>query len=102
MTGRTATALLAAWLTLPAPLSAQRDLNELRSRAELGDPTAQFNLARQYLTGTGVPFDAQEATRWYRLAAMQGHAGAQHSLGVRYDTGSGVGEDDPSIVADHQ
>ncbi|HCE04684.1 MAG TPA: hypothetical protein DEQ98_15735, partial [Acidobacteria bacterium] len=97
MTCRSAPACVAACLTLFAavtPLRAQRDLIELRERAEQGDPTAQFNLARQYLTGSGVPRDDQEAVRWYRLAAEQDHAGAQHSLGVRYDTGSGVSEDD--------
>ena len=81
---------------------AQRDIDRLRTRAEQGDPTAQFNLARLYATGTNVPqhdtaaeIDAEaEAARWYRLAAVQGHAGAQHSLGLKYDSGTGVPEDD--------
>ncbi|HIE93052.1 MAG TPA: sel1 repeat family protein, partial [Acidobacteria bacterium] len=72
MTFRSVTAWLVACLTLPAataPLRAQRDLTELQERAEQGNPSAQYNLARQYVTGTGVPRDDQEAARWYRLAA---------------------------------
>ena len=67
MACRSAPAWVAACLTLLAavtPLRAQRGLTELRERAEQGNPTAQFNLARQYLTGTGVPRDDQEAVRW--------------------------------------
>ena len=79
---------------------AQRDVDELRALAEQGNAAAQFNLARLYVTGTGVPQDEAdaEAARWYRLAAAQGHAGAQHNLGLKYDTGIGVPEDDAEAV----
>ena len=46
-----------------------------------------------YDTGLGVPQDAAEAVRWFRLAAEQGHARAQYSLGVMYGTGEGVPQD---------
>ena len=85
-------------VVLATPTHAQRDVDELRDRAAQGDATAQFNLARLYVTGTGVPQDHTEATRWYRLAAAQRHAGAQHNLGVKYDSGTGVPEDDAEAV----
>lgn len=34
-----------------------------------GDPDAQYNLARMYLDGSGVPRDAIQAARWLKLAA---------------------------------
>ena len=61
--------------------------------AEQGDADAQFNLGAAYREGDGVPKDAAEAVRWYRLAAEQGHAGAQGSLGVAYQNGEGVPRD---------
>ena len=64
-------------------LLGQRDLRELRDRADEGSPAAQFNLARLYVSGTGVPQDDLEAVRWYRLAADQGHTAAQHNRGLR-------------------
>ena len=62
----------------------QGTVDALRARAAAGDMTAQFNLARLHVSGTGVPEDLSAAVKWYRLAAEQGHAGAQHGLGVRY------------------
>ena len=47
-----------------------------------------------YRSGEGVPEDAAEALRWYRLAADQGLARAQVNLGNMYATGDGVPEDD--------
>jgi TPR repeat protein len=46
-----------------------------------GDPDAQYNLARLYLDGKGVPADARQAARWLNLAADKGHAPAQALLG---------------------
>ena len=58
-----------------------------------GDAIAQNNLGVMYATGEGVPQDAAEAVRWYRLAAEQGYAIAQNNLGFMYDTGEGVPQD---------
>ena len=66
----------------------------LRTRAEQGDAEAQFLLGVMYDDGRGVPQDAVEAVRWYRLAAEQGHTVAQNTLGDMYDTGAGVPQDD--------
>ena len=99
---RTATrvrlAVLIICLAITSSIHAQRDVNELRMLAEQGEPAAQFNLGRLYVTGTGVPQDDAAAVRWYRLAAEQGHAGAQHNLGVKYDSGVGVPEDDTAAA----
>ena len=54
--------------------------DDLRARADQGDAEAQFALGAVYATGRGVPQDAREAVRWFRLAAEQGHAAAQASL----------------------
>ena len=43
-----------------------------------------------YANGEGVPEDAAEAVRWYRLAAEQGDATAQFNLGVMYANGEAV------------
>ena len=61
--------------------------------AEDGDHIAQWVIARAYDDGEGVPEDAAEAVRWYRLAADQGLAQGQYSLGFMYQTGDGVPED---------
>ena len=93
---------LALVVAFTPALHAQSDIDRLRARAEQGDPTAQFNLARLYATGIGVPLSETDAdaaaAQWYRLAAAQGHAGAQHGLGLKYDTGIGVPEDDAEAI----
>ena len=83
---------------------AERDLAEtsspalettdtLRARAEQGDAEAQVNLGFRYATGEGVPQDAADAVRWFRLAADQGHAEAMTNLGAMYSQGRGVVQD---------
>ena len=47
-----------------------------------------------YRDGRGVPQDAAEAVRWYRLAADQGDAVAQNLLGTMYRNGEDVPQDD--------
>ena len=44
----------------------------------------QVNLGFRYAIGEGVPQDATEAVRWYRLAADQGNAEGQNFLGAMY------------------
>ena len=83
-------------LTLIAPWALGQDpdrIAEIRSRAEQGDPEAQFNLGDMYREGRGVLKDDAEAARWFRLAAEQGHAQAQNKLRVIYQGGNGVLKD---------
>ena len=61
--------------------------------AEQGDADTQFNLGLMYTNGEGVPEDACEAAKWFRMAAEQGQAKAQFNLGIMYAEGIGVPED---------
>lgn len=53
----------------------------LRQDADQGVADAQYRLGLKYRMGDGVPKDAAEAFRWYRMAAEKGHADAQTDLG---------------------
>ncbi len=55
-----------------------------------GDASAQFQLGRQHLTGTGVAQDARQAARWFNLAAEKNYAPAQALLGQLIFHGNGV------------
>jgi len=68
-------------------------LADLRSRAEAGDPEAQWRLGNIYVFGQGVDQDDSEAEKWYRKAAEQGDGIAQYCLGVMYANGWGVTKD---------
>ncbi|NOU35444.1 MAG: hypothetical protein HOO88_01515 [Kiritimatiellaceae bacterium] len=61
---------------------------EKREKANRGDVDAQRSLGYIYSTSFGVPYDAKESAKWYRLAAEQGDAEAQYRLGRGYDTGT--------------
>ena len=47
----------------------------------IGDPDAQFRLAKLYLDGTGVQRDPRQASRWLFLASQKGQYEAQAMLG---------------------
>ena len=68
-------------------------LEEVRKRAELGDPYEQVALATRYATGEDVAQDYSMAVRWLLRAAEQGHVGAQDTLGTYYWVGRGVPKD---------
>ena len=74
--------------------SSTQELADLRARAEAGEAQAQASLGWKYANGDGVPQDAAEAVRWYRLAAEQGHAQAQAALAGAYALGQGVPQDE--------
>jgi TPR repeat protein len=74
-------------------------LEDLRTCAEQGNAVAQFSLGVLYADNRmGVPGDAWEAVRWYRLAAEQGLATAMTHLGLMYKDGEGVPEDDAEAM----
>lgn len=54
------------------------------------DPDAQYNLARLYLDGNGVPQDPRTAARWFALAAQKGQCQAQAMLGAMLFAGDNV------------
>src|SRR5260370_28730225 len=72
----------------------QTALQIWRPLAERGDVQAQYNLARMYDEGLGIPMDDVEAVNWYRKAAEQGLVQAQGRLGVMYRRGRGLPEDE--------
>lgn len=52
--------------------------------AEAGDAKAQFDAAKAYNNGEGVPKDIDKAIEWYQKAADQGNADAQNALGLAF------------------
>ena len=98
---------LFAWLALPVALtlsgcsttgSGHVNIEELRAKAQQGDPDAQFQLGIAQDQGVGVAKDQSEAASWYRKAAEKGHAPAQNSLGSMYQHGEGVTLDNAEAV----
>ncbi len=65
----------------------------LQRRAEQGDRVAQYEIARRYASGRGVPKDVAQGAAWLRKAADQGHGWAQLGLGMAYIFGHGVEAD---------
>jgi len=74
-------------------VAASDPLAEWTAKAEKGDPTAQYELARRYAGGQGVAKDEAKALAWFRKAAAQGHTPAEVSLGSIYAHGFGVPQD---------
>ncbi len=71
----------------------------LMTKANAGNPEAQFHIGVQYELGARINMDPAQAAAWYRKAADQGFAPAQHSLGVLYEYGSGV-PNNPATAAE--
>jgi uncharacterized protein len=59
-------------------------MKELTPLAEQGNAGAQLFLAKMYMSGQGVPKDADLAVRWFKAAADQGNAEGQFFLGAMY------------------
>ncbi len=49
---------------------------EVKTKADQGDASAQAALGFRYEAGDGVPEEVAEAIKWYRKAAEQGDAAA--------------------------
>ena len=56
------------------------------------DVEGQFEMAKKYHFGHGVPVDKETAFKWYYKAAVRGHGKAQNNLGALYEYGDGVAE----------
>lgn len=69
------------------------DFDETRTAAEGGSADAQIILGQMYAEGIGVPQDAVQAVKWYRVAAERGYPESQYRLGGMYDRGEGVVQD---------
>lgn len=89
----TTSAALLAGLLLVSSIHAKSP-DELRTAAEKGEPQAQFELARGYLRGEGLPQDSTQALEWMKKAAAAGYADAIGGLGYFYSSGTVVPKDD--------
>jgi len=58
--------------------------SEMVSKANGGDPQAQFDLALAYREGKDIQKDLQSSFRWLKEAAKGGHVEAQYELGKDY------------------
>ena len=75
-------ALGAALKTKSETGSPEESFDQIRSRADGGDPVAQDNLGTTYRDGRGVAQDDAEAVRWFRRAVKQRNPLGQVSLVV--------------------
>ena len=71
----------------------QKQIEEVKAKAEAGDAESQAELGLRYEQGKGVAKDQVEAVKWYRKAAEQNFAPAQNNLGVCYELGQGLAKD---------
>ena len=68
----------------------QDDIKTLTTKAEQGDPQAQFNLGSLYYSGNGVEQSYSKALYWFTKAAERGESTSQFNLGIAYYNGEGV------------
>jgi len=83
-----------AWSTESKPQSAP----EIVAAAERGDADAQFQLARAYLRGEGVPKDVKKAFELMKASADQGNADAIGGLGYFFSNGIAVPKDEKQAL----
>jgi len=65
-------------------------IDDLVSKAEMGQVEAQLQLGDAYYAGKGTRKDMEQAFLWYTQAAEQGHPKAQRALGAMYELGKGT------------
>lgn len=71
------------------------DLDQLRAKADSGDPEAQYHLGTKYEYGEcDLDEDFSEAFRLYSLSAVQGFAEAMICQGQLLEEGAGCQQDD--------
>lgn len=81
-----------------APATLSPALEKLANAATNGDAEAQYELARRYRNGDGVPRSLETAMLWLTMAAKQGHIPAQATLGTSYLVGEGATKDVPTAI----
>jgi hypothetical protein len=102
--GKALTALAGYWLRgLPEigiKPNAERAAGYFQEAATFfRDHDAQFELAKLYLTGEGVPADRRQATHWLSTLSQQGHPGAQAFLADLYWNGKILPRDEGKALA---
>lgn len=68
-------------------------ISDLTTRANQGDPRAQYALAMRYANGMDVAQDFRQAKDWFLRAADQGHVAAQSKLAAAFWQGRGTQQD---------
>ncbi len=81
------------------PAADEREIADIRSRANAGQADAQNELGLRYNEGRGLPQNFALAKDWFQKAADQGHAGAQVNLGTLYFLGQGAPESDQMALS---
>lgn len=65
----------------------------LRTAAQKGDPSAEFEVAARFAEGRGIAQDFKQAMTWYQRSAQRGFAPAQYRLGTLFERGIGTKAD---------
>ena len=65
--------------------TSEAQITSIITSAESGDAKAQYNLAKLYEEGKGVPKSISKAVKWYHSAAVQGHVEAQYKFATALD-----------------
>ena len=76
----------------------REEFQALLDQAELGDLSAQYDLAMKYADGDGVDRDMAQAAHWFAQAAEQDDMRAVEALGRCYQLGEGVEKDEKREV----
>ncbi len=76
-----------------APKLSDKQVADIRQKAQKGDASAQFALGDIYAFGDGAVQSWGDALTWYMKAAQQGDARAQFETGLIYDEGRGLDAD---------
>lgn len=86
--------MMALGLLLKLPIDASAvEVAAIKSLAESGNLSAQFNLGLMYDDGQRVHQSFTLAFKWYERAANKGDADAQTKLGLMYKNGKGMLQD---------
>ncbi|MGD0758909.1 MAG: tetratricopeptide repeat protein [Candidatus Sulfotelmatobacter sp.] len=81
--------LFAACVMTLSVAAQDQDIAVVRRKAEAGDAIAQFDLAKAYMSGTGVATDPNMGLVWLQKSAAQDYFGAEYALGRMYQNGLG-------------
>ena len=68
-------------------------LSDLRKLAERNDAAAEYQLARVYASGYGVPQSWREEHKWLERSARHGNVQAQYEYGIALRDGRGTVQD---------
>lgn len=79
-----------------------QDINEIRTKAENGDASAQNTFGYMLFEGIGTQVNHEEAYKWYKKASDQGLLKATYNLGLMYEQGFGVERSDEEAYKSYE